>query len=81
MVIIDGPGRGTCDILAWDYFIWQFLDVKYYWMGYFLIVSTSHYVKVTFHILMNLPLFDGLAKRLFMVKLFLLVNITVNITL
>ncbi|XLR51011.1 hypothetical protein S83_001683 [Arachis hypogaea] len=38
----DGPGRGgTCDISAWDAF---YLDVKYYWMGYFLLALEAHHI-------------------------------------
>ena len=43
----DGPGRGgTCDISAWDaFYLSCFLDVKYYWMGYFLLaLETSWYL-------------------------------------
>ncbi|KAF3647605.1 Photosystem I chlorophyll a apoprotein A2 [Capsicum annuum] len=42
----DGAGRGgTCDILAWDAFLFSsFLDVKYYWMGYFLLALEAHHI-------------------------------------
>ncbi|KAL2943198.1 hypothetical protein RDABS01_031546 [Bienertia sinuspersici] len=41
----DGPGRGgTCDIWLGTHFIWQFLDVKYHWLGYLLLALETHHI-------------------------------------
>ncbi|CAG7870284.1 unnamed protein product [Brassica rapa] len=69
----DGPGRGgTCDISAWDAFylavFWMLNTIG--WVTFIGIGNTSHYGKITFHSLMNLHLFEGMVKRLSIVKLF-----------
>ncbi|KAM0931993.1 putative photosystem I [Dioscorea sansibarensis] len=42
----DGPGRGgTCDIFRLGCILFgSFLDVKYHWMGYFLLALETHHI-------------------------------------
>nr|YP_009561607.1 photosystem I P700 apoprotein A2 [Commiphora gileadensis]QAT19696.1 photosystem I P700 apoprotein A2 [Commiphora gileadensis] len=50
----------------------SFLDVKYHWMGYFLLALEAHNIMAgkRFTVKRILHLFDGMVKRLSMVKLF-----------